>query len=218
MERVSQEEEDEGRNDTAYLLLKAAIFGVIATNISLLISQGGVSLSYLVRGFPFPFLAFNGCEFYLCMFDGSPLHPIPSFFFSYALADFAIWFGITLGILFMIPLMNTRKRSGMLAGVSLASGLGVCLLTFFVHPLSMYSPIVGLESRIDYIGGFPLAFFQRVSSFLPITHPTLYSFFTPTNFVIDFILWSLVSAAVIGFILKIATRRPMISYIFWPSS
>ena len=195
------------RKDAEHLLIKGAILGLIATNLSLLVAQGSVSFSYLVRGFPVPYLTFNGCEFYICEFDGSQVRPIPSFYIQYALADFAIWLVIAIGILLMLSSMNTRKRSSIFLGVGLASGLGITLLSVLLRPLSLYTPIVGMESYVNYMGGFPLEYFERATIFLLSQNPPTISYFTTINFVTDCVLWSLASLAVIGFITSIFSRR-----------
>ena len=75
--------------------------------------------------------------------------------------------------------------SSILTGMSLASGLGLTLFKLLISPLTLDTPIVGLESRMDYMGGFPLRYYERIVFFLPLVHPATMAFFTTTNFVID---------------------------------
>ncbi len=194
-EQVTSTDSRENRRN---LLRKSAFLALLATNISLLLSQAGVGPTYIMRGFPIPILNFNGCDFYICSFDGSVIHPLPAFYFLYALADYAIWFAIALGILFAIPCMKTRRRAGLFSGVSVVAGSSVTLLSLLVPPLPFYYPTVGRESILYYVGGFPVPYYERIGIRLLIRPNTSSAFFT-TNFLTDLVFWILVSLAVIGF-------------------
>ena len=187
----------------------AALAGTLA---SLLVSQASVSslawspAAYLVRGFPVPYLTFNACDFSICSFGGNLFRPLPSFYPLYAIADYLIWFGIAFGVSFLLPLLlNNRWRFTVSSAIGFTSGLGITLLTLLLQPLLLVTPVGGLESEISYAGGFPWEYLTAGSIALPsfTSPPRVSLFLLPSNFLADYLLWSLASLAVIGMVLKL---------------
>ncbi len=162
--------------------------------------------AYLVRGFPVPYLTFNECDYSICSFGGQVFRPLPSFYPLYAITDYAIWFGIAIGVSFLVPLLLTNRwRFTVSSAIGFTSGLGVTLFTLLLQPLVLVTPVSGLESEISYVGGFPWEYLTAGSASLPtFTGPPRVSLYLLlSNFTADYILWSLASLAVIGLVLKL---------------
>ncbi len=197
-------------------ILKSAALAFVATLVSLAVKEGSVNTAYwksgayLVRGFPIPYLTYNECDFSICDFNGQIFRPPPSFHLFYAIADFAVWFAIAIGIVLVITSARSSRSIGLLAVVGFVAGLGVTFVTLLFPPLAPVYPSISLESMLNYIGGFPLEYFIEGVIAFPAAHPSTFQYFSIVNFMSDLVFWTLVSFALIGAVTRLFMRsRPV---------
>jgi hypothetical protein len=160
------------------------------------VAGGGGSAT--VSGFPIPYSTFFGCcsssgnaNGYVSLNNTYYYHPLNF------VADFTIWFAISLAVIFTFTL-----TAFVLAA---AVGLGVTLLTLLLPPLSIVKPTPSSIASLRPMG-FPYEYLTYYVVGPAFSNSSGYEFaLSPA--LADYALWTGVAAALIGITVKILGRR-----------
>lgn len=185
-------------------IVVSILAAVLITGVTFLVGEGvvapvpgvaGAGGSATVSGFPIPYAT----EFCCGIVNGISLNNTYYYRPLNFVADFALWFLISLTVIFTL----TFRRFALAA----VAGLVVTLLTLLLPPLSIVRPSPGMETSVLIPMGFPYEYLTYYVVGLPgVANPRGYEFaFSPA--LADYALWTGVAAALVGLAVAVFRRR-----------
>ena len=196
-----------GHVSNKYLLLIAVVAAVVVTGASFLVTEGvvapipgapGAGGSALVHGFPIPYSTFFGC----CGQVVGPGYAVSldnTYYWNPAIlmADFAIWFAISLGATYAFTLRRFL--------VTAALGLGITLTTLLLPPLAMVAPTPSSMATLNPMG-FPYGYLTYYTGGFGGFSSKGFEFDLGPALA-DYLLWTGIVLAAVGLVTVVINHR-----------
>ncbi len=181
------------------LLITQATFLVGEFVVASIPGGHGAAGSADVYGFPIPYATFFPC----CSATGGPGYSVAlnnTYYFHQLnfVADFGIWFAISLVVIFTIAFTTLVMAA--------VAGLGVTLLTLLLPPLSIVMPTPASDATLRPMG-FPYDYLTYYIVSFPGSPTSSGYEFALLPALADYLLWTGVAAALIGITVTILRGR-----------